>query len=191
MRFPIISTVSFFLTAFAYSSPTNEEIYAATPTNLIEEITLDGLLYHAEKVADWKILSFENKGGLRSIIWRTTVSIRSFSGPRYHHPFTDSGILTALPSRIAGPNFDAATKPIDLDGGVWEFRYDAGEAFWAWQEVPVNDVPSASGSVGAIYLSLKLNRQIDQSVRRKKDRRAKALLKKQRVILARGGDVTP
>ena len=188
---PTIAALLLF-TVTAYSAPTNEEVYAAVPTDLSEGITLDGMLDFTMDVTEWRILFFENEAGIRSIGWVTSISVyyaHGSQGHRYGYPLTDSGILTTYP-RIPGPNFDAATKPADLEGGEWEFRWDRnlGNALWTWRESPVTSDSAAGDSTDVIYRSLKLNRQIDQSVRRKMDRKARGLLRKQRVVLARGAD---
>ncbi len=174
------------------AAPSNEEMLAALPNPIIRPTGGD--------YTNWtisEILNFESRA---VVTYRSKVSLRDGNG----HPnfVVTEGYFQARDSTIIGPTakFIEATRPDDLDGGTWQFRYvalevhgtyissivgDSHVAYWTWTQDPPSTAtpPAATNSGAKVRMSLDLNRAVARSLRGKESRKVLSLLKRQQNLL--------
>lgn len=180
------------------AAPSNEEMLAALPNPIIRPTGGD--------YTNWtisEILNFESRA---VVTYRSKVSLRDSNG----HPnfVVTEGYFQARDSTIIGPTakFIEATRPDDLDGGTWQFRYvalevhgtyisgivgDSHVAYWTWTEslsvVDPDPEPPVGGQSPIVQknlgLGVDLGNAVSRAVRGKNPRRALQLLERQQRLL--------
>jgi len=155
---------------------------------------------------NWTVSEISNLEGRAVVTYRSKVGLRDGNG----HPnfVVQEGYFQARGSTIIGPTttFIEATRPDDLDGGKWQFRYvalevhgtyisgivgDSHVAYWTWTDslsvVDPDPEPPAGGQSPIVQKNLgmgvDLGNAVSRAVRGKNPRRALQLLERQQRLL--------
>ncbi len=181
------------------AAPSTEEMLAEVPNPIIGP---EGGDY-----TNWTVSEISNFEGRAVVTYRSKVGLRDGNG----HPdfVVQEGYFQARYSTIIGPTtkFIEATRPNDLDGGAWQFRYVALEvpgltsfgdvigdrhvAYWIWTEslsVVDPDPETPAGGQSPIVqknlgMGVDLGNAVSRAVRGKNPRRALQLLERQQRLL--------
>lgn len=187
------------------AAPSTEEMLAEVPNPIIGP---EGNNPNQD-FTNWTIWEISNLEGRAVVTYRSVADLRDGNG----HPnfVVTSGYFQSSGSTIIGPTatFIEATRPNDLDGGTWQFRYVALEvpgltsfrdvigyshvAYWTWTEslfVVDPDPETPAGGQSPIVqknlgMGVDLGNAVSRAVRGKNPRRALQLLGRQQRLLMR------